>query len=143
MSMDKPGTYSIGITTALTLDRHTAQAVAEVAVAIAFGLPRPSLEKELRSYGIHVMLRMGEGIPQAYGPGDLVVVCDVVSTDEELKDVPTDSSGKNLQAVQCVIKSVLRAEEDGNLQHYIENPGAVDLKKVIADWLTKRKLEVN
>lgn len=142
--MDKPGTYSIGITSALTLDRHTAQALAEVAVTIAFGLPRPSPEKELSSCGIHVMLRVGVGIPQQYHPSDLVVVCGLVAPDgKELESLPPQLPGETLAGYKVEIKAIARADESGVLHNFVHNPAAKDLKKLIADYLEKRRLEVN
>jgi hypothetical protein len=144
--MNKPGVF--------TLQRQIAQAVAEMATAIAFGLPVPnenpdgSWTNELWGFGIHCILHANDGISQAYGAGDLVVVCDVVAPTaediESLKDLPPEELAKNrLDAYKCEIKAVLRAENDGSLQPFIENPGEADLKKVIAEWLDKKKLEVN
>jgi hypothetical protein len=144
--MNKPGVF--------TLQRQIAQAVAEMTTAIAFGLPVPrenpdgSWTNELWGFGIHCILHSNDGIPQAYGAGDLVVLCDVVAPDakdiESLKDLPAElAAKKRLDAFKCEIKSVLRADNDGFLQPFIGNPGEADLKKVIADFLDKRKLEVN
>ena len=144
--MNKPGVF--------TLQRQIAQAVAEMATAIAFGLPVPhenpdgSWTHELWNYGIHCILHGNDGIPQSYGAGDLVVLCDVVAPDakdiESLKDLPAELAAKKRRdAFKCEIKSVLRADNDGFLQPFIDNPGEADSKKVIAERLEKKELEVN
>jgi hypothetical protein len=144
--MNKPGVF--------TLQRQIAQAVAETATAIAFGLPMAvenpdgSYTNELWNYGIHCILHGNDGIPQAYGAGDLVVVCDVIAPDakhiESLKDLPPEVAAKSrLEAYKCEIMAIVRADNDGFLQPFIENPGEADLKKIIAEWLEKKELEVN
>jgi hypothetical protein len=136
--MNKPGQY--------TLERHQAQAVAEFAVAVAFGLPLPKKidEGELSSYGIHVMLRVGDGIPQQYHPSDLVVVCGLVAPDaKELESLPPQLSGETLAGYKVEIKGIAQADESGVLHNFVDNPAATDLKKVIADYLEKRRMEMN